>query len=330
MSSDPITTDSSDESEIEKLKQQSQMAIDEHESIETENEIDKEIKDEQYSDFKTKIEILNQTSKYQALECIFSDQEEWFVISFSATTNAADPQGNEIDIRSQYGFHFSAGNGGFGGKLWAGSEEENPRSKIGTDQLIIGDCRTLRWPEAGKKFLKGTVASEGVLYRVKRAFEGFHLTGFQYWQLNMKSFWKTCIIFLALFASVLAYHHHQQGSNLAHILAAGLIVQMLSHHGHHKQHHHGHHHHGHHHHGHESRHNSGYALYKHQQYRAPEWPVQEARIQPDLFAGQANSWIHNQPMNFGFPQGQFPHSPMEAFNVPSIYSQQQQPLFPPY
>ncbi|GBO25091.1 hypothetical protein AVEN_155663-1 [Araneus ventricosus] len=139
----------------------------------------------------------------------------------------------------------------------------------------------------------------------------------------MKAFWKTCIIFFAILASVFAHHHHQ-GSNLAHILAAGLIVQMLSHQGHHK-----HHHHGHHHHGHESRHNPGYAAYQHQQYRTPEWPVQEARIQPNLFPEQRNPWSHNQQMNFEFPRGHIHQSGMAAFNVPSLYSQHQ-PLFPPF
>ncbi|CAL1278210.1 unnamed protein product [Larinioides sclopetarius] len=150
----------------------------------------------------------------------------------------------------------------------------------------------------------------------------------------MKAFWKICIIFSTILGSVFAHHHHQ-GSNLAHILAAGLIVQMLSHHGHHKHHHHGHHHHGHHHHGHhhhghESRHNPGYAAYQHQQYRTPEWVVQqETRIKPDLFPEQKNPWAHNQQMNFGFPQGHLQPPALDAFNVPSLYSQHQ-PLFPPF
>ncbi|CAL1280697.1 unnamed protein product [Larinioides sclopetarius] len=73
MSSDPITTESSDESEIERLRPSSQKAIDEQESIGTENEVDKEIKDEQYSDFKTKIEILVQLGENGLRSCVLSD-----------------------------------------------------------------------------------------------------------------------------------------------------------------------------------------------------------------------------------------------------------------
>ncbi|GIY99793.1 hypothetical protein CEXT_493901 [Caerostris extrusa] len=75
---------------------------------------------------------------------------------------------------------------------------------------------------------------------------------------------------------------------LQNILAAGLIVQMLSHHGHHKHHHghhHGHHHHGHHHH--ESRHHPNFAHFQHQ----------ESRIPPNAFAMQPNPWGYHPQMN---------------------------------
>lgn len=56
MSSENITTESSDESEIEKLKPL-QKDVDEQESTAAEKEIDKEIRDEQYTDFRTKVNI---------------------------------------------------------------------------------------------------------------------------------------------------------------------------------------------------------------------------------------------------------------------------------
>ncbi|GFV35653.1 hypothetical protein TNCV_3769301 [Trichonephila clavipes] len=131
----------------------------------------------------------------------------------------------------------------------------------------------------------------------------------------MKSFWKICLVLLSLLAGVIGHHHHQ-GSNLAHILAAGLIVQMLSHHGHHKHHHHGHHHH-------ESRHNPVYSHHQHQQYqyRTPEWGGQESRIRQDMFAGQGNPWAYGSQMNVGFPQAQFTEPTMAAYNAPVFYGQ---------
>ncbi|GIY58645.1 hypothetical protein CDAR_226321 [Caerostris darwini] len=42
----------------------------------------------------------------------------------------------------------------------------------------------------------------------------------------MKSFWKICVILVSILVGVVG-HHHNQNSNLANILAAGLIVQML-------------------------------------------------------------------------------------------------------
>ena len=120
----------------------------------------------------------------------------------------------------------------------------------------------------------------------------------------MKNFWYIAVLGIILqcfTTSVFAGHHGNQGSNIAQILAAGLIVQLLS-----KGHHHGH--------GSSGRHAGGnYPLY------ANSWQ-HDARVTPEATLA-SSTWAQRAPMDVAYSHSQYKEPLMESYNVPYYHQQ---------
>lgn len=125
----------------------------------------------------------------------------------------------------------------------------------------------------------------------------------------MKNFWSVLIlvaILQALTISVMAGgNHHGQGSNIAHILAAGLIVQLLSRGG-----------------GGVGgfgggRHAGGsdYPAY------ANSW-MHESRLSPEATLA-SSTWAQRAPMDIAYSQSQYKEPLLESYNMPYYYQQPQ-------
>ncbi|XP_035209712.1 forkhead box protein A2-like [Stegodyphus dumicola] len=133
----------------------------------------------------------------------------------------------------------------------------------------------------------------------------------------MKSCWAVLLLLVILqnlALSALGGHHHHGNSNLAHILAAGLIVQLLASAGKHKHHHH----HGHHH-EHEARHNEiGYGHEEALPYHGQEWNNPSdggLQTQPSFATG---SWART-PLDLAYARSRFEEPLLESYNVPYFY-----------
>lgn len=126
----------------------------------------------------------------------------------------------------------------------------------------------------------------------------------------MKNCWSIlllAVILQSLTLSILA-GHHGHGSNIAHILAAGLIVQLLSRSGHHHQ---------------SARHGGG-GLGMHSQYSPygqASW-LEESRMTPESTLA-SSSWAQRAPLDLAYQQSSYKEPLMESYNVPYYYQNPQ-------
>lgn len=138
------------------------------------------------------------------------------------------------------------------------------------------------------------------------------LIQFHFLQISiMKNFWYIVLLGFILqcfTTSVLAGQHGHQGTSIAHILAAGLIVQLLSKgHG------------GHGHGGHSSGRHAGGSFAGPAYANANSW-LHETRMSPEATLA-SSAWAQRAPMDVTYSHSQYKEPLMESYNIP--YYQQQ-------
>lgn len=137
----------------------------------------------------------------------------------------------------------------------------------------------------------------------------FQLMQFHFLQIStMKNFWYIVLLgfILQCFTnSVLAGQHGHQGSNIAQILAAGLIVQLLS-----KGHHGG---------GGSSGRHAGGSFAGPAYANAHSW-LHESRMRPEATLA-SSSWAQRAPMDITYSHSQYKEPLMESYNIPYYHQQ---------
>lgn len=124
----------------------------------------------------------------------------------------------------------------------------------------------------------------------------------------MKNFWYIVLLGFILHCfttSVLAGQHGHQGSNIAQILAAGLIVQLLS-----KGSHGG---------GGSSGRHAGGSFAGPSYANAHSW-LHETRMSPEATLA-SSSWAQRAPMDVTYSHSQYKEPLMESYNIPYYHQQ---------